>query len=113
MEAEQSTLKDQNNKETWEEIISKYKSTLKEYKKKIQNLEENLEEEQGNENYLDPDAKVDLNQLNVQQAKDRGNAIIKKDGSDDEICEKKKEDNWTCSRNSLYDCICINNMLFS
>jgi DNA repair exonuclease SbcCD ATPase subunit len=80
MEAEQSIMKDQNNRETWEDIISKYKSTLKEYKKKIQNLEENLEEDQENGNHLDPDAKVDLNQLNVQQAIDRGNAIVKKDG---------------------------------
>ncbi len=79
MEAEQSSLKDENNKENWEEIISKYKSKLKEFKKTIKNLEVIVVEEPDNGDHLDPDAKVDLNELNVQQAMDRGDAIVKED----------------------------------
>ena len=79
MKLEQSNMKDENNREIWEAIISKYKSNFKEYKKKIKNLEENDVEEQNNGDYLDPYANINLNQLNVKQALERGDAILKED----------------------------------
>ena len=79
MKLEQSNMKDENNREIWEAIISKYKSNFKEYKKKIKNLEENDVEEQNSGDYLDPYANINLNQLNVKQALERGDAILKED----------------------------------
>ena len=71
-------LKDEETKNDWEETYNKMKSKLKEYKEKVNNLDTeqgNNDEEEKND-YLDPDAKVDLNELNVEQGMKRGDNIL-------------------------------------
>jgi chromosome segregation ATPase len=68
------------HKATWEETISEYKCKLKEYKTKKQLIKIILKNKtENNNNYLDPNAKVDLDQLNLQQVIDRMDAIINED----------------------------------
>ena len=80
MKAELPNLKDQGNSNIWEETISKLKSKVKTYTEKVKNLEEvKNEPENNNVDYMDPDAKVDYNDLNVQQVMDRGDKILDDD----------------------------------
>ena len=74
-------LKDEQNKENYEKIYNKLKLKIKNYKEKINNLdsEEINNEEKKDDDYLDPNAKVDLNQLNVEQAMKRGDNILEED----------------------------------
>jgi len=70
-------------KEEWVKIHNKYKSKIKEYKEKINDLESaqaNIGEGQEQEDdYKDPDAKVNLDELNVEQAMKRGDEILNAD----------------------------------
>ena len=70
-------------KEEWEKIHNKYKSKIKEYKKKINDLESaqanSGEGQEQEDDYKDPDAKVNLDELNVEQAMKRGDEILNAD----------------------------------
>lgn len=80
MKAELPNLVEQGNTNIWEETISKLKSKVKQYSEKINNLESMNNEPENNENnYMDPDAKVDYDELNVQQVMDRGDKILDED----------------------------------
>ena len=84
MKAELQNFIDPDNKNTWEEAISKLKSKVKQYSEKIKNIEmSNIAQENNddnnNQNYLDPNAKVNYNELNVQQVFDRGDNILNED----------------------------------
>lgn len=80
MKAELQNLKDQGNKNIWGETVSQLKSKVKIYTEKINNLEViKTEQEDNNVDYMDPDAKVDYNELNVQQVMDRGDIILNED----------------------------------
>ena len=73
MKAELPNLLDQGNRNIWEESVSKLKSKVKQYTEKINNLETlNIEPENNDADYMDPEAKVDYNELNVQQVMDTG-----------------------------------------
>lgn len=80
MKAELPNLENQGNSNIWEEKISKLKSKVKTYTEKIKNLEaSNNEPEINNDDYLDPDAKVNYNELNAQQVMNRGDNILNED----------------------------------
>ena len=81
MKAELPNLQEQSNLNIWEETISKLKSQVKTYTEKIKDLEviKNEQQENNNIDYMDPDAKVDYNDLNVQQVMDRGDKILDED----------------------------------
>ena len=72
-------------KEEWEKIYNKYKSKIKEYKEKINELESAQantgqgQEKGQDDDYKDPDAKVNLDELNVEQAMKRGDEILNAD----------------------------------
>ena len=73
-------LKNEENKENWEKIYNKLKLKIKNYKEKISNLDSTVNnEEKKDDDYLDPNAKVDLNELNVEQAMKRGDIILEED----------------------------------
>ena len=80
MEIEVNNLISEENKNIWKDIVKKIKHQLKTYNKKIKELEEDssfiLDSKQV-EDHLDVNAKVDLTQLNAQQAMDRGDMILK------------------------------------
>ena len=80
MKAELPNLQEQGNLNIWEDSISKLKSQVKTYTEKIKDLEViKNEQENNNIDYMDPDAKVDYNDLNVQQVMDRGDKILDED----------------------------------
>ena len=80
MKAELPNLLDQGNRNIWEESVSKLKSKVKQYTEKINNLETlNIEPENNDADYMDPEAKVDYDELNVQQVMDRGDKILDED----------------------------------
>lgn len=81
MKIEMDKLKEEENINEWEEIYNKLESKRKAYKEKLNNLEipKTNNDEENNEDYLDPDAKVDLNDLNVEQAMKRGDNILDAD----------------------------------
>ena len=80
MKAELPNLLDTGNSNIWEETISKLKSKVKQYNEKIKNLENiNNEPENNNVDYMDPDEKVNYDELNVQQVMDRGDNILNED----------------------------------
>ena len=74
-------LQSQENINKWNEIISKIRSQVKEYEKKIEKLKnsKNKSSSPPVDVHLNADAKVDLNQLNAQQVMDRGDAILNAD----------------------------------
>lgn len=79
IEKELNNLKDEENKNEWEEIYNKFDSQYEEYHKKLNDLDsiyKNKSGEEGDEDYLDPSANVDLNKLNSQQVVDRGDKIV-------------------------------------
>ena len=74
-------LRDEENKEKWEKIFSNLKKRIKEYKEKINNIDTlQISNEDKKDEYLDPDAKVSVNELNVEQAMKRGDNILEDDG---------------------------------
>jgi len=74
-------LRDEENKEKWEKIFSNLKKRIKEYKEKINNIDTlQISNEEKKDEYLDPDAKVSVNELNVEQAMKRGDNILEDDG---------------------------------
>ena len=80
MKAELPNLQEQGNTNIWEENVSKLKTKVKSYTEKIKNLDTiKNEEESNNVDYLDPEAKVDYNELNAQQVIDRGDKILDAD----------------------------------
>ena len=80
MKAELSNLADQGNSNIWEENISKLKSKVKTYSEKIKNLDAVKDSaENNNIDYMDPDEKVNYDELNVQQVMDRGDKILDED----------------------------------
>ena len=80
MKAELPNLQEQGNSNIWEDAISQLKSKVKTYSEKIKDLEViKNEQENNNIDYMDPDAKVDYNDLNVQQVMDRGDKILDED----------------------------------
>ena len=81
MEQNARELKSEENINKYDEIISKIKSKVKEYDKKIDKIKNSKQSSSGIpvDEHLNPDAKVDLNKLNVQQVMNRGNAIIEAD----------------------------------
>ena len=80
MKAELPNLQDQGNSNIWEENISKLKSKVKTYSEKIKNLDAvNDAPENNNVDYMDPDEKVNYDELNVQQVMDRGDKILDED----------------------------------
>ena len=84
MKTELNYLKNEENKIKWEKIFNEIDSKIKEYELKIDNLDSiQVENEEEKNDYLDPDAKVDLNELNVEQAMKRGDVI--QDANDDAI----------------------------
>ena len=75
-------LQSQENINKWEEIISKIKTKVKEYDKKIdkiKNAKDKSTSQMPVDEHLNPDAKVDLNKLNAQQVIDRGDVILDAD----------------------------------
>ena len=75
-------LQSQENINKWEDIISKIKTKVKEYDKKIdkiKNAKDKSTSQMPVDEHLNPDAKVDLNKLNAQQVIDRGEAILDAD----------------------------------
>ena len=75
-------LQSQENINKWEEIISKIKTKVKEYEKKIdkiKNAKDKSASQMPVDEHLNPDAKVDLNKLNAQQVIDRGDVILDAD----------------------------------
>ena len=81
MEQNARELKSEENINKYDEIISKIKSKVKEYDKKIDKIKNSKQSSSGIpvDEHLNPDAKVDLNKLNVQQVMNRGDAIVKAD----------------------------------
>ena len=80
MKAEKLNLGDQDNTNIWDETISKLKSKIKSYSEKIKSLEVEQNDIGNNTNdYMDPDAKVNYNELTTQQAIDRGEKILDAD----------------------------------
>jgi len=80
MKAELQNLGDQGNQNIWNENISKLKSKVKSYSEKIQNLDTVSKEiDNNNVDYMDPDEKVNYDDLNVQQVMDRGDKILDQD----------------------------------
>ena len=74
-------LRDEENKEKWEKIFNYLKKRIKEYKEKINNIDKlKINNEEKKDEYLDPDAKVSVNELNVEQAMKRGDNILEDDG---------------------------------
>lgn len=65
-------------KEEWLEIYNTYKSKIKEYQTKVNNLEsgEANNGQDVEDDYKDPDAKVKLEKLNAEQAMERGDEIL-------------------------------------
>ena len=78
IEQEINNLKEEENKNEWEEIVNKLDSKNKEYKEKFNNLDSNnnVNEEEKDGDYLDPDAEVDLDKMNAEQAMKRGDKIL-------------------------------------
>ena len=74
-------LQSQENINKWDDIISKIKSKIKEYDKKIDKVKNSKQSSSQIpvDEHLNPDAKVDLNKLNVQQVMNRGDAILNAD----------------------------------
>ena len=84
MKIEIDKLKEEETQNEWEEIYNKLYSKRKTYKEKLNNLEvpkTNNHEEKNSDDYLVPDKKVDLNELNVEQAFKRGDKILVVDQS--------------------------------
>ena len=80
MKAELPNLQDQGNSNIWEENVSKLKSKVKSYTEKIKSLDSGSnEQENNNVDYMDPDAHVNYDELNVQQVMDRGDKILDED----------------------------------
>ena len=80
MKAELHNLKDQGNSNIWKENISKLKSKVKSYSEKINNLDiVSNEIENNNIDYMDPDTKVNYDDLNVKQVMERGDKILDQD----------------------------------
>ena len=81
MKLDSEPLNKESIKEEWAKIHNKYKSKIKEYKEKVNNLESGQADNgQGAEDdYKDPDAKVNLDKLNVEQAMARGDEILNAD----------------------------------
>ena len=93
MEQNIRDLQSQENINKWENIISKIKTKLEEYDEKIDKIKNSNKSSSQIlvDEHLNPDAKVDLNKLNVQQVFDRGDAILKAD--DDAINNMAKNVN--------------------
>ena len=74
-------LQSQENINKWDDIISKIKSKVKEYDKKIDKIKNSKQSSSQIpvDEHLNPDAKVDLNKLNAQQVINRGDAILDAD----------------------------------
>ena len=75
-------LNSEENISVWRETASKIKPKIKTYEKKIKEFEESSMQSSipGQvEDHLDVDAKVDLNQLNVEQVMKRGDVILDAD----------------------------------
>ena len=90
MKTELDYLKNEENKIKWEKIFDEIESKIKEYELKIDNLDSiQVDNEEEKNDYMDPDAKVDLNELNVEQAMKRGDAI---QDADDDAIDNRNED---------------------
>ena len=74
-------LQSQENINKWDDIISKIKTKVKEYDKKIDKIKNSKKSSSQVpvDEHLNPEAKVDLNKLNAQQVIDRGDAILDAD----------------------------------
>ena len=69
-------LENEENINDWNEIYNKIDSQIKEYKEKNKNLDTiQVNNEEEKDEYLGPNAKVDLNELNVEQAIQRGDKL--------------------------------------
>ena len=81
MKQDANDLKSEENINKWKDIISKIKSKIKEYDKKIDKIKNSKQPSSQIpvDEHLNPDAKVDLNKLNVQQVMNRGDAILNAD----------------------------------
>ena len=80
MKAELDNLEKSKNKSKWEETISQLKSKIKLYTDNIKQLNSKKNDlKENNNDYLDPDSKVNYNDLNVQQVMDRGDNILDED----------------------------------
>ena len=81
MKQDANDLKSEENINKWKDIISKIKSKIKEYDKKIDKIKNSKQSSSQIpvDEHLNPDAKVDLNKLNVQQVMNRGDAILNAD----------------------------------
>ena len=86
MKSELESLNSPEIKSQWEETASNTKQKMKSYDKKIKELESEAiisSNPDKKVDHLDVDAKVDYNQLNVQEVMERGNKIL--DVDDDAI----------------------------
>ena len=84
MKKEVNDLKLEENLITWKNIISQIGKKIKDIEIKINNLQpQNIElisnPNSNSNDYLNPDKKVDLNKLNIEQVQQRGDVIIKED----------------------------------
>ena len=84
MKTELDYLKNEENKDKWEKILDEIDSKIQECELKMDNLDSiQVDNEEEKNDYMDPDAKVDLNELNAEQATKRGDAI--QDANDEAI----------------------------
>ena len=75
MKMEHSSLKEENNKNEWKEIIQKLSENYEKYNNKFSKLQNKLIDD----DELDIEKKVDLSQLSTQQVMNRGDKILKSD----------------------------------
>ena len=80
MKAELENFRDISNLNLWKENIAKLKHKVKEYTEKIKNLDKlNVESNNNDINYKDPDENVNYMEMNVQQVMERGDNILDED----------------------------------
>ena len=75
-------LQIEENIENWNKIYDKYKSKKDDFKEKIKNLDSkeiNIEEKK-DDDFMDVNAKVDYNKLNVEQVEKRGDKFVEENG---------------------------------
>jgi len=75
MKMEQSSLKEENNKNEWKDIIQKLSEKYEIFNKKLLNLQNKLLDDDN----IDIEKKVDLSQLSTQQVMNRGDKILNSD----------------------------------
>ena len=81
MKLNSEPLSKESIKEKWDKIHNNYKSKIKEYNEKVNNLESGQTDDgqEPEDDYKDPDAKVNLDKLNVEQGMERGDNILNAD----------------------------------